>query len=205
MDNVENILEEDYENIFPSRLRKLMDDGHISQQKLADHLGLKNRQSIAGYCSGRSTPDLDGIVKIAHFFGVSTDYLLGTTDDPAPRPSAVDDLGLSPKAVQYLRILYELANIPPYDTRISLLSNLLENRRFDDLITQCLRYVRFMSIEPDPSFLGSADYIFHYDALKSHGFNIASPKEHAYAIFSESIVTMLRHLLDDMAETGTFR
>ena len=191
---------EDYEKAFPSRLRKLMDDSHISQQKLADFLGLKNRQSVASYCNGRSTPDLESVIKIASFFDVSTDYLLGTTDDPSPRPSAVDDLGLSPKAVQYLRTLYELSNPPYYDTRIYLLSNLLENRRFDDMITQCYRYVKLMSIEPETSFLVSDDYTAHYDALMAHGFVISSPKEQAYAIFSGSIVTMLRVLLDEMAE-----
>lgn len=200
MENTEMNLRGDYEKTFSSRLRKLMDDGHISQQKLADFLGLKNRQSVASYCNGRSTPDLESIIKIASFFDVSTDYLLGTTDDPSPRPSAVDDLGLSPRAVEYLRTLYELANPPYYDTRAYLLSNLLENRRFDDLITQCCRYVKLMSIEPETSFLGSADYIVHYDALKAHGFVISPPKEQAYAIFSESIVTILRLLLDEMAE-----
>lgn len=188
-----------YDKAFPRALRKLLADSGTTKKDLAIHLN-RSGQAIAYYCDGTSSPDWETIVEIAKYFSVSTDYLLGTTDDPAPRPSAVDDLGLSPKAVQYLRILYELANIPPYDTRISLLSNLLENRRFDDLITQCARYVKFMSIEPDPSFLGSSDYIFHYDALKAHGFNIASPKEHAYAIFSESIVTMLRILLDEMAD-----
>ena len=112
MDSTEINLQKDYDKVFPSRLRRLMDDTHISQQKLADYLGLKNRQSVAGYCNGRSTPDLESVVKIASFFSVSTDYLLGATDDPSPAPSAVDDLGLSPKAVQYLRTLHELTKTP---------------------------------------------------------------------------------------------
>ena len=68
MENTEMNLQGDYEKTFSSRLRKLMDDGHISQQKLADFLGLKNRQSVASYCNGRSTPDLESIIKIASFF-----------------------------------------------------------------------------------------------------------------------------------------
>lgn len=190
-----------YDKAFPQALRKLLADSGTTKKDLAAHLN-RSGQAIAYYCDGTSSPDWETIVEIAKYFSVSTDYLLGATDDPAPRPSAVDDLGLSPKAVQYLRILYELANPPYYDTRIYLLSNLLENRRFDDLITQWLRYVRLMSIEPETSFLGSDDYIFHYDALKTHGFAISPPKEQAYAIFSESIVTTLRFLLDEMSAMG---
>ena len=89
MDNKEIGTYEDCGRNFPTRLQMLMNESHTSQQKLADHLGLKNRQSVAGYCSGRSAPDLDSVVKIASFFNVSTDYLLGTSDDPAPQPSAV--------------------------------------------------------------------------------------------------------------------
>lgn len=200
MDDIEINLPGDYEKTFPSRLRKLMDDGHISQQKLADHLGLKNRQSVASYCNGRSAPDLSSIVKIASIFGVSTDYLLGATEDPAPRPSAVDDLGLSPKAVQYLRTLHELTKIPPYDTRIFLLSYLLENRQFDYMLALCERYVRLIGTSVDQSFAYSADYIACADALKPHGYVISPPDIQANALFSEQITNLLRTVLDEKAK-----
>lgn len=200
MDFIEINSQGDYEKAFPFRLRKLMDDGRISQQKLADHLGLKNRQSVASYCNGRSTPDLDSIVKIASFFGVSTDYLLGARDDPAPRPSAVDDLGLSPKAVQYLRTLQEQTKIPPYDTRISLLSYLLENRQFDLMLALCERYVKLMGTAVDLAFDGSADYIVCADALKAHGYVISPPDIQANALFSEQIINLLRTVLDERAK-----
>ena len=200
MDSTEINLQKDYDKVFPSRLRRLMDDAHISQQKLADYLGLKNRQSVAGYCNGRSTPDLESVVKIASFFSVSTDYLLGATDDPSPAPSAVDDLGLSPKAVQYLRTLHELTQIPPYDTRIFLLSYLLENSQFDLMLALCERYVKLIRTTPDPAFEGSADYIACADALKKHGFVISPPDIQANALFGEQITNLLREVLDKRAE-----
>lgn len=90
---------------FACRLRKLMDNGHISQQKLADYLGLRNRQSVAGYCNGRSAPDLDNIVKIAFFFGVSTDYLLGVSkqSNPQKRP-------ICPKCRKLCETVYRTAS-----------------------------------------------------------------------------------------------
>lgn len=200
MDNKKNGAYEDCGRNFPTRLQLLMNESHTSQQKLADHLGLKNRQSVAGYCSGRSAPDLDSVVKIAAFFNVSTDYLLGASDDPAPQPSAVDDLGLSPKAVQYLRTLHELSTAPPYDTRLSLLSYLLESRQFDLMLALCTRYVSLMGTTPDPAFESSADFRSCADTLKAHGFVVSLPDDQANSLFSERITNLLRTVLDERAE-----
>lgn len=200
MDRFEITVRENSDMTFSSRLRKLMDENHVSQQKLADYLGLKNRQSVAGYCNGRSAPDLESVLKIASFFGVSTDYLLGATADPSPSPSAVDDLGLSPKAVQYLRTLCELTKISPYDTRIFLLSYLFENREFDLMLALCVQYVNLMSTVSELPFAHSDDYKFCSDMLKSHGFVISLPDDQANALFSERITNLLREILNQMAE-----
>lgn len=98
---------DNYYKAFPVAMRKLMNQRNITQNELAVHLG-KTRQSISYYCDGSSSPDWETIAKIAAYFCVSTDYLLGLTDDPNPIPSAVDDLGLSPEAVNVLKrdVLY---------------------------------------------------------------------------------------------------
>lgn len=199
MDSSKN-LQADGGKAFPARLRKLMNDGHVSQQKLADHLGLKNRQSVAGYCSGRSAPDLDSIVKIASLFKVSTDYLLGATDDPSPRPSAVDELGLSPKAVAYLRRQRRYTDLPPNKARLQLISYLLEHHRFDSILSSCVKYVNLMCTPTDSDFMGSTDYIACLKVVKDHGFVISKPTIQANTIFSEYITPQLRSLLNKMVE-----
>ena len=68
-----------FDKAFPKVLRKLM--GDEPQQKLADYLG-KSRQSISYYRDGTSAPDWEDIVKIADYFEVSADYLLGRVSDP---------------------------------------------------------------------------------------------------------------------------
>ncbi|MFT4031555.1 MAG: helix-turn-helix domain-containing protein [Siphonobacter sp.] len=50
-------------------------DGRISQQKLADELGLK-KSTWAAYESGRAEPRYGDLVKMADFFGVNVDELL---------------------------------------------------------------------------------------------------------------------------------
>lgn len=41
----------------------------------------------------------------ADYYEVSSDYLLGFSDDPAPKPTAVDELGLKPIVVEEIRDL----------------------------------------------------------------------------------------------------
>ena len=87
---------------FPAALRTLMEERNTSQKDLADYLG-KTRQAISLYCNGESAPDLETLTKIAQFFDTSTDYLLGLESDPAKRPSAADDLGLSPAIIDHIK------------------------------------------------------------------------------------------------------
>lgn len=94
-----------YYRDFPSRLRKLLEEEEKTQQEVADAVG-KTRQTIAYYASGYASPDWETIIKIAIFFHVSTDYLLGITDakttiDPDMR-MMVDYLGLSEAAIKNL-------------------------------------------------------------------------------------------------------
>lgn len=88
---------ENYDKVFPTRLRELMKGK--TQQDLAIYLG-KTRQAISYYLDGSSSPDWETLAKIASFFGVSSDYLIGLSQDPNRVPSAVDTIGLSPKAIE---------------------------------------------------------------------------------------------------------
>lgn len=74
----------DYFKAFPSVLRGLIKDYRITQQTLADYLE-KSRQAISCYCDGSSSPDWETLVKIAKFFSVSTDYLVGETSTKSPK------------------------------------------------------------------------------------------------------------------------
>ena len=64
--------------IFAENFRKLRKERHITQQIIANYLGI-TRQAIAAYEKGKREPNLKMIVKIAEFFEVSVDYLLGVS------------------------------------------------------------------------------------------------------------------------------
>ena len=66
--------------IFPVRLRALMDRApKTTQQTLADYIGI-TRQAVGHYQTGQSSPDWKILSKIAKFFNVSSDYLIGISD-----------------------------------------------------------------------------------------------------------------------------
>jgi transcriptional regulator with XRE-family HTH domain len=77
----------------------------VSQQELADYLGLKARQSVSAYCDGSGQPSWENIAKIAEYFSVSTDWLLGVTNIESVERNiqvAASTLGISGKAAENL-------------------------------------------------------------------------------------------------------
>ena len=66
---------------FAQRLKELRKDNNISQKRLSNFLNF-GYTAIANYESGRNQPSLDTVKKIAQFFGVTVDYLIGASDYP---------------------------------------------------------------------------------------------------------------------------
>lgn len=62
-----------------NRLTTLRSRHDITQQELADKIGV-SRGTVGMYEIGKREPDADTLGKIADYFNVSTDYLLGRTD-----------------------------------------------------------------------------------------------------------------------------
>ena len=59
-----------------NNLSKLMADNGISAHKLEVTLGFSN-STISTWKSGKFRPSLDALIKIADYFNVSLDYLVG--------------------------------------------------------------------------------------------------------------------------------
>lgn len=63
------------------RLKQLRENAELSQEELADELGISEPQ-IWRYEKGESSPRADILTRLATFFGVSADYILGISDNP---------------------------------------------------------------------------------------------------------------------------
>ncbi|ADV95522.1 HTH-type transcriptional regulator Xre [Bacillus subtilis] len=68
---------------FSIRLKKLRDGKKMNQQEVADNLGIA-RTTYASYEQGKREPDHETLVKIANFFEVTVDYLLGHQPNSKP-------------------------------------------------------------------------------------------------------------------------
>ena len=64
---------------FSERIKELRTERGLKQREMADICGIKLR-SYQGYEYGKLYPEVSGLIEIAKFFDVSTDYLLGLTD-----------------------------------------------------------------------------------------------------------------------------
>lgn len=62
--------------IFQSRLIEQRKLNKITQRQISDYLQI-SQPSYVRYENGTSEPSLENLVKIADFFDVSVDYLLG--------------------------------------------------------------------------------------------------------------------------------
>lgn len=65
--------------IFGERLKELRTEKKLLQKDLAKILDTTN-SSVCDWECGRAQPDFETLRKIADYFEVSTDYLLGRTD-----------------------------------------------------------------------------------------------------------------------------
>ena len=65
--------------IFSERMKELRKDRGLKQREMAEICGVKPR-GYQGYEYGRHCPEIPGLIQIAKFFDVSTDYPLGLTD-----------------------------------------------------------------------------------------------------------------------------
>ena len=73
-----------------TRIRDLREDADMTQQALADCLGITQRKY--SYIETETQPVTgDMLVKIADFYAVSTDYILRRTDVPEPYPKSEEE------------------------------------------------------------------------------------------------------------------
>ena len=79
----------------------------LSQLAFAKILGI-SQQTIGSWETGRTSPDFETLIKIASFFNVTTDYLLGVTDVPTKKNVQSTLIKLSDEELQLIKKYREL-------------------------------------------------------------------------------------------------
>ena len=113
------------------RIQDLIKNRKISQAELAKRIGL-SESALSRYLNGETKNLGDGyIIRIARYFDVSTDFLLGETDIPDRKNYDIEELGLSEGSA---RLLYT------GKVNASVLNRLIEHPRFPLLLLLLERY-----------------------------------------------------------------
>ena len=113
------------------RIQDLIKSRKITQAELAERVGLSS-STLSRYLQGRTANLGDGfIIRIAKYFDVSTDFLLGETDIPERKNYDIEELGLSAETAKLL-----------YTGKVdaSVLNQLVEHPRFPQLLLLLARY-----------------------------------------------------------------
>jgi transcriptional regulator with XRE-family HTH domain len=122
---------------FPTRLRQLMDGTGASQQALADYVGV-TRQAVAQWKDGKTIPDMYNFKRIAEFFKIPYEYLLGDTDSKVHENMALaDSLGLSDDAIETLEGIKEFSQHDDeagYISTPEVISRIICNGYFDEFL-----------------------------------------------------------------------
>lgn len=111
--------------------------GKQTMEEVARTTGLQKSliQALEDGESKRSV-GYDKVARLAFHYGVSADYLLCLSDDPFPQSSAVNDLGLSVEAIEWIK------SLDNEDNRIDVFDWLLTNRFFQILIYRICEYTK---------------------------------------------------------------
>ena len=96
--------------MFPERMKYLRQTQGLNQVQLADKLGT-TKQSISNWENDNIVPSVDMLEKIADFFRVSTDYLLGREKKPVTGVRLIDVTGLTSTQISHIMALINAAKI----------------------------------------------------------------------------------------------
>jgi len=76
------------------RIRELRLARGLSQVDLADSLGV-TKQSVSNWENSNIQPSIDMLIRLANYFSVSTDYILGMDDRDYIEVTGLDDKELA--------------------------------------------------------------------------------------------------------------
>ncbi len=157
------------------RLNELITDSN----ELKDFLGC-SIQAVNQYKLGISRPSLENLCKIADFYGVSTDYILGRTPTKTPdlkKRAMCDYSGLTESALEFL---HSLQDSPDY---LRVISAILENETFRAILpaipnlerVKCgVELERFGALRPvEEGWTGEGYLVGAYDYFDMLEFRIA--------------------------------
>ena len=110
-------------SMFGKRIKELR--GKRTQEEVAEKIGI-SRARLSHFETGRREPDLELVNRFADFYGVTTDYLLGKSNDP--RLTADQDKNFDEKAEKLLKIF----------------ENIKDEEKKEELFEEATQYIKYL-------------------------------------------------------------
>lgn len=117
---------------FSERLKQIMGETNSTHQELASLLGVQ-RQTVGLYVNGQIRPDIESLAVISEHFDVTTDWLLGLTNDRKKAPIATDELNLSEESINKIKA-YTSRTSGPLHKNVVALDYLISHIDFEELL-----------------------------------------------------------------------
>lgn len=92
--------------MFANQIKYLRQTRELNQVQLAEKLGVA-KQSVSNWENDNIMPSIDMLEKIADFFSVSTDYLLGRDGKKTADGIMIDVTGLSQRQIEHIKSIVE--------------------------------------------------------------------------------------------------
>jgi|SRR5690625_668062 len=131
-------------DVFSRRLKEYRErlknrDKKWTQKYVADKVNVA-RVTYTAYENGTKSPPLETVNKIAELFGVSTDYLMGRTDNPTPIGRNKDDDEVRKQAI----IAKIIKEFPDADLMFKDLANMSA-----DQLEEVYDFIKFKKSQKD--------------------------------------------------------
>ncbi|AFU14624.1 hypothetical protein IEC_03100 [Bacillus toyonensis] len=106
-------------NIIGERIFELRKEKKLTQEKIGENIGV-SKQTVSKYEKGTKIPSRENIEKLADFFNVPTDFLLGKSDSTIKSSNNIKEIfesdelhwdgrKLSPDEIESVKALLEVA------------------------------------------------------------------------------------------------
>lgn len=92
--------------MFATQLSNLRRGSGFTMEQLAKKLGV-SKQTISNWENGNIMPSVDAMEKMADFFSVSVDYLLGREEPGNKGVLCLDVTGLTEEEIAHIRLLVD--------------------------------------------------------------------------------------------------
>lgn len=95
------------------KIRQLRLAKGVRQEELGHRLGV-SKQSVSNWENGNIMPSIEMLVRLADYFSVSTDFLLGRSEE-----ERLDITGLTSRQIAHLRLIVDDLRERPTDKKAS--------------------------------------------------------------------------------------